>query len=160
MADSRTPGNIQGQGEAMASAASQMAGEAKDRAREALSGATQKAQDLMHKAQDTASSMGQKAQDVAASAQQRTDEALSNVGEKMSSLAGTLRQSAPREGTLGTAATAVADRLQAGGSYLQEHGVEDMAGEVTAMVRRYPMQSVLIGLGIGFLLGQAISSRR
>jgi ElaB/YqjD/DUF883 family membrane-anchored ribosome-binding protein len=137
-----------------------MAGEAKERAREAASGATQKAQDLMHKAQETASNVAQKAQDAASTAQQRTDEALSNVGEKMSSLAGTLRQSAPQGGSLGTAASAVADRLEAGGSYLQEHGLEDMAGEMATLVRRYPMQAVLVGLGVGFLLGQAFSSRR
>jgi len=179
---SRSSGGMQDKAESAASAASQMAGEAKDKAREfvseakdkarefvstakdkaseMVSGATQKAQDVSQKAQETVSGMAQKAQDAAANAGQKTDEALTAVGERMTSLAGTIREKAPHEGTLGTAASTVADRLQAGGQYLQDHGLEDMAEDMAGMVRRYPLQSVLVGLGIGFLLGQTFSSRR
>jgi ElaB/YqjD/DUF883 family membrane-anchored ribosome-binding protein len=77
----------------------------------------------------------------------------------MTSLAGTIRERAPQESTWGTAATAVADRLQAGGDYLQEHGVGDMTDDLHALIRRYPVQSLLVGLGVGFLLGQMASRR-
>jgi ElaB/YqjD/DUF883 family membrane-anchored ribosome-binding protein len=163
---SKTPGGAQDRVESAASSAAQTAGDVKDKARDMASGAAQKAQDMAsnvaQKAQETASQLSQKAQDAVSAAGQKTDEALATVGEKMSTLAGTLRERAPQEGTLGSAASVVADRLQAGGQYLQQHGLEDMTEDVTALVRRYPMQAVLVGLGIGFLLGQTFSpsSRR
>jgi ElaB/YqjD/DUF883 family membrane-anchored ribosome-binding protein len=76
----------------------------------------------------------------------------------MSSLAGQLRERAP-EGTLGTAAGAVADRLQSGGRYLQEHDLGDMADDMTSVVRRYPLPALCIGFGVGFLLGMALTRR-
>ena len=76
----------------------------------------------------------------------------------MSSLAGTIREKAPHEGTLGSAASTVADQLQAGGQYLQEHGFREMGDDLAAVIRHYPVQSVLIALGVGFFAGMA--SRR
>jgi hypothetical protein len=73
----------------------------------------------------------------------------------MSGLAGSLRENAPREGMLGGAAGAVADRLEASGQYLQEHGLSDMAGDITSLVRQHPMQACLVGFGLGFLFGMA-----
>jgi hypothetical protein len=50
--------------------------------------------------------------------------------------------------------------LESGGRYLQEHGIEDMAEDLAALVRRYPVQSLFVGLGVGFLLAQAFTPRR
>ena len=91
---------------------------------------------------------------------EKTDEALGNVGERMSSLAGTLRERAPKEGRVGDALDAVADRLESSGQYLSEHGISDIAQDVTSLVKRYPMQSLWIGLGVGFLVGNLASSKR
>jgi len=133
------------------------------KAQDVASNVAQKAQDTAsqatQKAQEMASNLGQKAQDMASTASQKADDALSSVGDTITSLAGTLRQNAPHEGAMGTAASAVADRLQAGGHYLQEHGMQDMTDDLQALVRRFPVQSVLVGLGVGFLLGQACSRR-
>jgi hypothetical protein len=52
----------------------------------------------------------------------------------------------------------VADTLGAAGSYLQEKNLEHMAGDVSDLIRRYPIPSLLIGLGIGYLLAR--STRR
>jgi len=78
----------------------------------------------------------------------------SAVGEKIGSLAETIRQKAPHEGTMGTAATAVADKLGAAGSYLQEKNWERMTGDLSDLIRRYPVPALLLGLGIGYLLAQ------
>jgi uncharacterized protein YjbJ (UPF0337 family) len=85
-------------------------------------------------------------------------QATSAVGEQLGSLADVIRDKAPREGTAGRAATAVADKLGAAGSYLQEKNVEHVAGDVTELIRRYPMAALLIGLGIGYLVAR--STRR
>jgi ElaB/YqjD/DUF883 family membrane-anchored ribosome-binding protein len=77
----------------------------------------------------------------------------------MSSLADQLRQNTPQEGMLGTASSAVADRLREGGQYLQEHGVSDIADDMGSLVRRYPLPALCLGFGFGFLLGMALTRR-
>jgi hypothetical protein len=76
------------------------------------------------------------------------------VGEKLGVLAGTLRETAPQAGALRAAASAVADRLETAGSYLQENDFGKMADNMASLIRRYPVQSVLLGLGMGYWLGR------
>jgi hypothetical protein len=49
--------------------------------------------------------------------------------------------------TVSTAVTAVADQLGAAGSYLQERELKNMATDLAALIRRYPVPSFLLGLG-------------
>jgi ElaB/YqjD/DUF883 family membrane-anchored ribosome-binding protein len=116
------------------------------------------ASDLAHKAQETASTVASKAQNLAGQAADRTDDAISAVGERMSGLAGTIRQSGPREGVLGSATATVADSLKSSGDYLKEHGLREMADDMTTLVKRYPVQSLLVGFGFGLLIGFTLSS--
>jgi ElaB/YqjD/DUF883 family membrane-anchored ribosome-binding protein len=138
-------------------------GNTKDRLEETATSAAHKAQEaaqnLGHRAQETAQALGHRAQEAASTVGGKVDEGISAVGGQMSSLGGTIRQSGPREGMLGSATGAVADRLQEGGRYLQEHGLSDMADDMTAIVRRYPMQSLCVGFGVGFLLGYTLTRR-
>jgi uncharacterized protein YjbJ (UPF0337 family) len=64
----------------------------------------------------------------------------------------------PREGTAGRAASTVAEKLETAGSYRQGKKVEHVAGDVTDLMRRYPLAALLIGLGIGYFL--ACTTRR
>lgn len=167
------PGNIKDKAENtganLGAAAGRMVGEGLAQGQQAASGVGQKAQDLSHKAQETASQLGQKAQEAASSAAHRAQEAASavagraedaliSVGDRMSSWGGTLREKAPHEGMIGSTASTVADQLQSGGRYLQEHGFREMKDDLTAAIRHYPVQSVLLALGVGFFAG--IASRR
>jgi hypothetical protein len=77
----------------------------------------------------------------------------------MSSMAGSLRQTAPRSGVVGSAAGAVADRLESSGRYLQEHGVSDIADDVGGLVRRNPLPALCLAFGFGFLVG-LVATRR
>jgi uncharacterized protein YjbJ (UPF0337 family) len=83
---------------------------------------------------------------------------VSAVGEKIGSLADVIREKAPHEGAVGTAATAVAEKLNVAGSYLQEKDLNHVLSDVSSMIRRYPVPSLLVGLGIGYLLAR--STRR
>jgi ElaB/YqjD/DUF883 family membrane-anchored ribosome-binding protein len=112
-----------------------------ERAKEAVSGAAERAKDI-------ASTVAHKAED-------KTDDALSSVGQRMSSVAGSLRQAAPRSGMVGSAAGAVADGLESGGRYLQEHGVSDIMGDLGGVIRRHPFPALGIAFGVGLLLGRA-----
>jgi hypothetical protein len=73
-------------------------------------------------------------------------------------MAGTLRHSAPREGMFGTAAGSVAGQLEAGGRYLQDHGLSDIGEDLTGLIRNYPAASICVAFGLGWLIGMA--SRR
>ena len=119
----------------------------------------------MERIKDVASSAAQQAQDylgqsreMASNLEHRAEEALSTVGQQMQSLAGNLRQRAPQEGMLGTAASAVASTLETGGNYLQQQHLNDMVDDVSEVIRRYPLQSVLVGIGVGFCLARSFRS--
>lgn len=90
------------------------------------------------------------------SAATKASQPISAVGEKIGSLADVIREKAPHEGVMGTAATTVADKLGAAGSYLQEKKLDHMVSDLSSMIRRYPIPSLLIGLGIGYLLAGRI----
>jgi uncharacterized protein YjbJ (UPF0337 family) len=100
----------------------------------------------------------QTAEGAASSAATITSQPISAVGEKMGSLAGVIREKAPHEGTMGTTATTVAEKLDAAGSYLQAKNLDHMMGDLSDVLRRYPIPSLLVGLGIGYLLAR--STRR
>ena len=106
------------------------------------------------KANGTIASLTAKAQELGATAASKADDAAAVVGERMGSLANVIRDRAPREGAVGTAATAVVDGLESAGSYLREKHLDHLAEDVTALVRTYPVQSLLIGVGLGYLLAR------
>ncbi|MCI0455760.1 MAG: hypothetical protein L0Z62_02105 [Gemmataceae bacterium] len=162
MAEHTGSGNLKDKAENLGAAAGRKVGEGLSQAQQTASNVGQKAQEAAaqagQKAQEMASNVAHKAQEAASAAAGKAEDALSAVGGRMSSLAGTLREKAPQEGMIGSAASTVADQLQAGGHYLQEHGFREMTDDLTAVIRHYPVQSVLVALGIGFFAGMA--SRR
>jgi hypothetical protein len=99
-------------------------------------------------------SMTAKAQELGTTAANKANEAATVVGEKIGSLASVIRENAPHEGAVATAATAVVDGLESASSYLQEKKFDHLAKDVTALVRTYPVQSLLIGVGLGYLLAR------
>ena len=100
-------------------------------------------------------SLTAKAQEVGATAASKASEAATAVGEQIGSLAGVIRDHAPREGALATAATTVAGGLESASAYLHEKQYANLATDLTALVRRYPVQFLLAGLGLGYLLARS-----
>jgi uncharacterized protein YjbJ (UPF0337 family) len=94
-------------------------------------------------------SMSVKAREFGATAAKKANEAAPVIGEKMKSLASVIREKAPR---LATSASKVADGLESASNYLQEKKFEHLGEDFKGLVRRYPLRSLLIGLGLGFLL--------
>jgi uncharacterized protein YjbJ (UPF0337 family) len=76
------------------------------------------------------------------------------VGEKIGSLASVIRDKAPHEGAVATAATAVVEGLESASSYLRENKFDHLARDITALVRTYPVQSLLIGVGLGYVMAR------
>lgn len=111
------------------------------------------------KAQQTPGQITGNAQQHGADAERHTDGALSSLGERMTGLAGSIRDRAPSDGSISNAANSVADGFESSGKYLTEHGVREMAGDVTDLVRKHPVRSLWIGVGIGALLAMALSRK-
>jgi ElaB/YqjD/DUF883 family membrane-anchored ribosome-binding protein len=139
------------------------ASHAADAASHAASAVGQKAQDLAssvaHKAQDAASSVAHKAQDLASNVGQKAEDATSAVGQGMHGVADKVREYGPSEGMLGSASRAVADTVDSAGRYLEDKNLSGMMDDVTGLIRRNPIPALLLGLGVGFLIGRALSSR-
>jgi uncharacterized protein YjbJ (UPF0337 family) len=112
-------------------------------------------QEMKNAGQNVAQSAANaKAQELSSAAAEKVGGATKAVGETISSWAGTIRESAPQEGTIGSAAKTVANQLENAGSYLQDNTFENMARDVTTLIRRYPIQSLLVGLGVGYLFSR------
>jgi hypothetical protein len=100
----------------------------------------------------------QAAADVAHNVGERAESAKSAVGGRMKDLGGRLRERAPEEGMIGTAAQGVARTLEGGGEYLQEHNFGDMAEDLTDVIRTHPIPSVLVAIGLGIVIGRSLRS--
>jgi len=106
-------------------------------------------QEYDDKTDGAVASMSAKAREFGATAAKKANETAPVIGEKIKSLASVIREKAPR---LATSASKVADRLESASNYLQEKKFEHLGEDFKGLVRRYPLRSLLIGLGLGFLL--------
>jgi uncharacterized protein YjbJ (UPF0337 family) len=109
-------------------------------------------QKYSEKASGGFATMSAKAREFGATATQKANQAAPVIGEKMKSLANVIREKAPREGSVGTTATKVAAGLESASDYLQYKKFDHLGEDFRGLVRRYPLRSLLIGLGLGFLL--------
>jgi len=159
MANSRFD-NVKDKAQETAAAAGQTFQEAKGAVKDATANFGQQARDVASsagdKARELAREAGSTAREYATKAGDKAEETLHSVGQGMSSLAGTIRQNTPQGGPLGSAAGTVAEQLDAGGRYLREHDFGDMSKDLSNVVRRYPIPSLVCVFGFGFLIGGAL----
>jgi len=99
-----------------------------------------------------------------------TDDDLTQVGGKHDRLVGVLQQKygmakdkveeqlesffANSEGWVAEAKGKVNEVYEKGREYIQSTSPTDMAGDLRELIGRYPVQSVIVGVGVGFLVGQ------
>jgi len=103
--------------------------------------------------------MKEKLGGLASSVGEKTDGALQKAGETLSGAASTIWDKAPMQGPLGNTIGNVVAGMDQSGEYLAHHGVGDIAHDVTAVLGKYPVQTLFVGIGFGLLLGAAISRR-
>ena len=84
----------------------------------------------------------------------KMDSIASTVGEKLEAAASLIRGKALSEGTLEKAATELADGLEEAGFYLRNQGVSGAIEDAEILIRRYPVQSLLVGVCVGFFLAR------
>ena|SRR5437879_5358762 len=143
----------QDSGAAVAEKAKELAASVKDKSKELAAAMAQAAGDMAstaaHRTKDAAARVVRRIGD-------KAEETTSAVGTGIESLGHSIREQGPQEGVMAAASSAVAGTLENSGRYLQQQGLEGIGQDVTKMIRRYPIQSVLIGIGIGFLLARTI----
>jgi hypothetical protein len=109
------------------------------------------------KAKSVAENVTEKAKSAAGFVQEKADEGVAYAGEGVENLGRTVRERGPQAGMLGRANAAVADTLEQTGEYLHDKGVTGMAGDLTNLIKKNPIPSILIGVGIGFVLARLTS---
>lgn len=81
------------------------------------------------------------------------------VADKMHGAAGALRGKGESAADgIASAAHRTADTVDASATYLESHDVEAITGDVMSLVKRYPVQSLLIAGALGFVCGRALKS--
>jgi phage-related tail protein len=157
------PGSVHDKSKDLGSSLSHAATDVKNKAQDLGSAAMHQAKDtasnLADKAKDAASNVGSRVSDAASYVGHRAEDATSSAGGGLKSLASQVRQNAPHEGMLGSAAGYAAGALDRTGDYLREQGLSGMAEDFTGLIRRNPIPALLIGVAVGFLVARATSSR-
>jgi len=138
--------------------ASEAADKIKDTAREAGHQAGNLAEAVADKARDATRMVADKAGDAASYVGDKADSAAGYVGEGLGGLAGRVRDNAPKEGMLGSAADTVARGIEKTGDYLKDEGVTGMGRDLVNLVKNYPVPALLIGLGLGYLIARSTRS--
>lgn len=119
-------------------------------------GIKERAAAIKDKASAQAHALGERVSESASALTERAsraaDDLTTSVGKRLTSYSESLRERG-EEGVSGRAAST----LDSVGSYLQERDVEAMAHDVTNVIRKHPVESMLVGLGFGFLLGRMLS---
>jgi len=146
--------------------ASDMAHSAVDTVKETGAKAGDMAQTAVDKIKQTASDLSSKdpseivddarakAAEVGDAAASKVDSAMTATGEQMSTLAQTVRENAP-EGKAGEVASKAADALDRGGEYLQTADLQMVRGDLERVIREHPIESLLVGVGVGYLVARA-----
>jgi isopentenyl phosphate kinase len=159
----KNQGGTQG---AQTTQAKDQANQAVDKGREAAShageavshAASAVGQAVAQKAGEFGHTVAEKASEVGSTIGHKAEDATAAAGRGMENLADKVRDNAPQSGVLGNAGRSVASALDTAGHYVEDKNLSGMMQDVTALVKRNPIPALLIGLGVGFLIGRALSS--
>ena len=101
-------------------------------------------------------SLVDKAQDIAAAAGEKVDQVTAGAGKGLGTIAEGIRKYSPA-GESGATLNKLADTVETGGQFLQDHHMADFSDELGRLIRNNPMPAVLVALGVGFMLARATS---
>jgi hypothetical protein len=102
--------------------------------------------------------LGDEAKSFASNIAHKAESATEAVGACMESFGETLCEHSPQHGMLGDAGQALGEKLENGGRYLEEKGLKGIGDDVTNFIRSNPVPSLLVGMGVGFLIAKIMRS--
>ena len=140
-----------------------------DKAKEVADKVKETAASVGELASDAASAVGAMASKAACDAGSMASQAACDVGKKADSLTASagagiqqwgdrLSKNASHEGVLGSASQAVAKAVKDGGEYLEDAKLSGITEDIAQLVRRNPIQAVLIAIGLGWFVGRKLGS--
>lgn len=142
------PGQIGSMADRAKDGAAHLADRAKEGAASLADRAKEGAATLADRTKEGASYAADQVRGAASSAMHSAEDAACYVGNKAEdathAVGGSLRQVG----------------LESAGRYLEEEGLQGIAEDVTTLIRRNPVSSLFIAMGVGFLLAKAMSSSR
>ena len=107
-------------------------------------------------AADTLEQAKAKGGEIQGNVQHAAEQGIDKAATAAEGLAGTLREKAdqlPGDRTTELAYQA-AGGLERGAEYLRDADLNNVCGDVETMMRKYPVQSIAVGLAVGFLLAR------
>lgn len=112
----------------------------------------------MDKAKEAMSSVQQKASEIGDQATTKADAGMEKAAGGLDSLASTLRDKGQSmgEGQVGNMATMAADKLESGAELLRSKDTDQLVSELEALIRKRPVESLLVAVGAGYLLSRAL----
>jgi ElaB/YqjD/DUF883 family membrane-anchored ribosome-binding protein len=100
----------------------------------------------------------EKAGELSGTAHEKTDEGIDKASAGLSSAADALRkQGEHQSGQVGNVATTAADKLESASGYLRERDSDQIVSDLEDLVRRKPVESLLVAAGVGLLLSRIFS---
>jgi hypothetical protein len=103
------------------------------------------------------------AEGAVASVREMGEEAAARVGHVANSMGGRIRSAAESvrettaaDGPVAHAANTVADKLDRVGGYLEEQDLSGVKDDVEGIIRRYPVETLLVGVSVGYLLARRL----
>ena len=102
----------------------------------------------------TAEQMKTTVHDAVSDTMAAADRTTKRAGEALESSAARLRERLPQDGAAGAAADAVSRGVKQTSRMLQQQGVCGIVEDLEILMRRYPLQTLLVGLGCGYLLAR------
>jgi ElaB/YqjD/DUF883 family membrane-anchored ribosome-binding protein len=122
-----------------------------DQAKDAFGSAKEQTDRVIDSASTKASEIGDKAT-------QQADAGMEKAASGLDSLAGTLRDRGQSmgEGQLQSATTMAADKLESGAEMLRQKDTDELVADLEALVRRRPVESMVVAAAAGFFLSKAL----
>lgn len=121
--------------------------QARDKAREAVASVGEMAGHAV-------SAAGGLASQAACDVTQKADQLTARAGSEIHEIGDSLGRSLPHTGMLGSASQSLAVVVRRSGEYLEDQKLSGMAEDIVSLIRRNPIPSVLISIGIGWMVAR------
>jgi len=110
-------------------------------------------------AKQAATNASKSAANVGSYVENKAEEATSSLAGGLRAAGDAIRQNAPHEGRLGQASSAVAQSLEDTSNYLEREGLQGIGKDLSSLIKRNPIPALLLGIGLGFLVARATTTR-
>ena len=109
--------------------------------------ASEELQKLASRAQTEAGKLGE-------TIHEKIDSTLSKVGHTISNVGGAIRERGSVGSQINDGVASVAHKVEQTGDYLSQ-GITGIGHDISALVKKHPLATAMIGLGLGFLFGRS-----